>query len=415
MASIEITRQTEGKKTIDAVSLDEGKTDEILQKVLKNKEDGVQIKVDDIPGNRADEVSVKINPASLQKLSENGVSLTVATDAVNIELSKDELKKVQEKEGNLYFNIIPISEAQAKTEVVNNTITAKLVKQAAGNSKVEVYGEPMTIETNYQDSATNVTFSIKNITIPENKKERKEFLDNLAVYINHSDGTKELTKGKVVYDSNGKPTGLEIGISKFSTFTIVQISNSVPAAAKIKISGTAKPGNVLTASYIYTDAENDKEGNSHITWYNADDKKGTNKRIIAKGALTYKVSKQDAGKYITVQITPVAKTGNTIGKAVSGGQFKVAVASTVKKTNSEKAKKTKTYNIHVQLGMVGSHAYARDLAVLCKTNNRNVKSSVKKEGKYYRVYLNFCDKQSAKKVCENMKAKNYILNYYFCK
>jgi hypothetical protein len=45
------------------------------------------------------------------------------------------------------------------------------------------------------------------------------------VYIYHSEDDQELQKGTIIYDTNGNPTGIEISVNKFSTFTIVQFDN----------------------------------------------------------------------------------------------------------------------------------------------------------------------------------------------
>jgi len=36
---------------------------------------------------------------------------------------------------------------------------------------------------------------------------------------------------------------------------------------------------------------------------------------------------------------------------------------------------------------------------------------VKKEGKYYRVYLDFVDVESSQNACKDMKARRYIINW----
>lgn len=51
---------------------------------------------------------------------------------------------------------------------------------------------------------------------------RQQALDNLAVYIEHSDGTKELIQGKLVKLSDSSE-GIEFTVNKFSTFTLVVV------------------------------------------------------------------------------------------------------------------------------------------------------------------------------------------------
>nr|AIA95191.1 CAZy families GH27 protein [uncultured Paenibacillus sp.] len=60
-----------------------------------------------------------------------------------------------------------------------------------GSAVVELLGRPMTIETNMQSRPVT-------LTLPLPKDITQEQLDHLAIYIEHSDGTKEVVRGTVV-------------------------------------------------------------------------------------------------------------------------------------------------------------------------------------------------------------------------
>jgi hypothetical protein len=212
----------------------------------------------------------------------------------------------------------------------------------------------MTIETNYKDFATKIVFSLKNIEIPSNETERAEFLNSLGVYINHTDGDQELNKGTIVYDEAGNPVGIEIEISKFSTFTIVSINNTAPVVSDLTITGVAEAGNELAATYTYSDADQDEQGDSLISWYRADDKKGTNKVLVAEGSFTYQVTKEDQGKYLMVEVIPVAKTGKLTGTGVIAKvKIKAEAVNTAPKAVSVKLKGT----IRVGSKLTASYTY----------------------------------------------------------
>jgi hypothetical protein len=98
---------------------------------------------------------------------------------------------------------------------------------------------------------------------------------------------------------------------------MMSIINKAPVAYDLTIKGKAEYGKELTVSYTYYDSEGNKEGKSLICWYRADNKKGKNKELAAEGTLKYKVTKADQGKYLIVEITPVAKTGKLTGSAVT--------------------------------------------------------------------------------------------------
>lgn len=60
-----------------------------------------------------------------------------------------------------------------------------------------------TIETNIPSTDVYVTLPLSGINIPEGVVEREAFLNQLAVYIEHSDGDKELVKGEIVEYKKG--------------------------------------------------------------------------------------------------------------------------------------------------------------------------------------------------------------------
>ncbi|MCF8380547.1 MAG: T9SS type A sorting domain-containing protein [Bacteroidales bacterium] len=82
-----------------------------------------------------------------------------------------------------------------------------------------------------------------------------------------------------------------------------------PVATDVTLTGIAKVGEALTASYTYSDPDGDLEGNSIYEWFRADDAGGTNTVKLAEGSLTYTAVGDDAGKFIIFSVTPVAASG----------------------------------------------------------------------------------------------------------
>jgi uncharacterized repeat protein (TIGR02543 family) len=222
-ARIDITRQTANNKKVDQVELNDYLTKDTLNKALAEKRDTVGIFISDLPNDLADEIAVNITNHSVGLLSDAKVALDIQTDDVKIQLPPDTIQGLNGNSGDLFFRVIPIRNEEEKSEVISNTINATIVREVAGNNEVLVLGKPMTIETNYQNLKTKVTFSLKDISLPVDLTEREEFLKSLAIFIQHSDGEKVVNKGSIVYDSTGKPIGIEIEITKFSTFTIIHI------------------------------------------------------------------------------------------------------------------------------------------------------------------------------------------------
>ncbi len=97
-----------------------------------------------------------------------------------------------------------------------------------------------------------------------------------------------------------------------------QTLNTPPQVSNVTISGTLSAGETLSASYTYTDAENDPEGATSFQWYRATSNAGAGATAIS-GATTqsYIITNNDEGYYMGVKVTPVASSGITPGDAVT--------------------------------------------------------------------------------------------------
>jgi uncharacterized protein YjdB len=400
IAKIDIVRETKDDIKVDTIQLDSEKAEEIVKDAVDKKQDNIQIVIDDLESDPSDEVLVEINKDSLQQISNAKISLEIKTEDATVSLSGDTVQSLAAEGEDLYFRLIPIRNEEERATAIENAMSAQIVVNTAGGSEVQVLGTPMVIETNYKDLDTKVVFSLRNITQPTGEKELEEFVNSLAVFIEHSDGEKELQRGKILYDEDGKPVGIEISITKFSTFSIVGIKNAPPEASNLKISGSTLVGSKLKATFDYYDFDNDEKGKTIYQWYRAENAKGKNKQLIkGANASTYTITKEDMGKYIYLVVTPVAKTGELKGE-------QVAVAA------SQMVKEKIQYHAHVKLGVVGSKAYAEELAGIFKNTYKAGNVKVVKEGNYYRVYADFTSKASAEKACKELKDKKYIINYY---
>lgn len=86
---------------------------------------------------------------------------------------------------------------------------------------------------------------------------------------------------------------------------------AAPTASSVAISGTAQVGQVLTGSYIYADANNDREGTSTLRWLRGS--------TAIDGATTrsYTLVSADQGAVIRFEVTPVASVTPFTGTAVA--------------------------------------------------------------------------------------------------
>jgi hypothetical protein len=108
---------------------------------------------------------------------------------------------------------------------------------------------------------------------------------------------------------------LGVGYGEAISFTT---GNAVPVADSVNISGIAAVDSILTASYKFTDFENDPDSGTAVQWYIAADTISslTEVPIADADTLTYTVNINDTLKFIRVGITPASSLGTTPGRQV---------------------------------------------------------------------------------------------------
>jgi len=167
----------------------------------------------------------------LNILTEGEINLQIDTEEAKIDIPKNTLQNVNKNlDNDLYFNLIPIKEEKQKNEVENRALFEIGVLNGTTDNNISVVGTPVIIKTNMPSSAVDITLPLTGISIPENSEEREAFLKQLAVYIEHSDGEKELVQGEIVEYRNGI-LGIKFHITKFSIFTIVKANTAVKSSA----------------------------------------------------------------------------------------------------------------------------------------------------------------------------------------
>ncbi len=319
--AVDITRKIINNKTTDTLSFNE----EILKDILKAYEGQeikeISINIENPEGEQADEVMVNLAKASLQLLSDKNIILQMKAGAVGIELTKEDLKKAADQNKDIYFNITSVQDGAEQKTLNEDALKLGIVQNYIKGESAGIFGHTRIVNSNYSGQTVKVALSLEEITLPEDAQQRAVFLNNLAVLVKHSDGSNELLQGKIICDILQNPIAVEVGVNKFSSFTLVSSLNTKPVAYKIKITGKTAPGSKLKGSYVYSDAEKDAQGNSSYRWYRADSAAGKKKvKIAGANKLTYKITAKDQGKYLILEIIPKAKVG-----VITGESFKKAI------------------------------------------------------------------------------------------
>ncbi|GIP28398.1 hypothetical protein J23TS9_35280 [Paenibacillus sp. J23TS9] len=220
-AKTTITRTTLPDKTKkDTVNYTQSQAEETVKMAQANGSTTARLYIPDAK-DEVSSIDVNISKDAIEKLVSAGLDLDIYTENAQIHLSAESLKGLTK---DLYFRVVPIKKEDERKQVETRAKQEKVVREVLGNGSIYVVGRPMTIETNMSSRAVTIMLPLDLSSIPSGTAERERFMSNLAVFIEHSDGERVLVKPEIgTYDEDRM--GLSFNITKFSTFTIVNIDN----------------------------------------------------------------------------------------------------------------------------------------------------------------------------------------------
>lgn len=404
--TVERSTNDDGSKT-DSVTYEEAKALESIKKLKEENKDTARIVIAD-EKNEISETKVSIPSKSLEILSKDGVNLEIETEAAKVEIAKNVIADISKNsDENLYFNLVPVRSDKQKDELSNRALFQASLINTDTASNISVVGTPVAIETNMTSTEADIVLPLTGIEIPSDLVQREKLLSELGVYIEHSDGTKELIQGELVEYKKGV-FGIGFHVNKFSTFTIVRTDAfkqskadenvPVPVVYKAKITKLSNPAKaVIKGKTVTASVENEK---SSLTV----------KLSVSKGA-SWKLYRDKACKKLIkgkkLSLKPGVNTAYIKVVSKDGASFKVY---SLKITRKEPV-----YLAHVKLRPISSKAYADKMASLIREADKKAAVSVVKEGKSYLVYADFADMVAAKKACDRLVVKKYIKAYAFYK
>ncbi|WP_459481359.1 beta strand repeat-containing protein [Clostridium saccharoperbutylacetonicum] len=223
---IERTTASDGTKK-DTITYTADKAKETIAALTSAGKDTARIVAADSDPS-VSETQVNIPKETLSALSSGNVNLQIETGGAIVSVPKESVQGLAgsgQLNGDLYFRLVPINDTTRQTEIKTTADKEVAVKLVTGNKGVQLLGTPMTIETNMSQRDVDIVLPLKGVIIPTNPNERQAFLNDLGVFIEHSDGEKVLEKGQVVEYSPGV-FGIKFTVKKFSDFTIVKLNKS---------------------------------------------------------------------------------------------------------------------------------------------------------------------------------------------
>ncbi len=237
-----IQRTTETNGSVkDFVTMPDTIAKETVLKAKESKNDTARIMIPDAK-DIVSETKVEVPKSALSELKSGNLNLEIYTDNVTISIPKLSLVDYTD---DLYFRLVPIKKEEERQQVEERAKKEEVVKAALGDGSIEVVGRPMTIETNLASRKVDLILPLQGVTLPEDPKEREDYLNNLGIFIEHSDGDRVLVRPVPVEYKEGVQ-GLKFTIEKFSTFTIVKMDN-----LDEYFNGLDKDGSKKHTPYIY--------------------------------------------------------------------------------------------------------------------------------------------------------------------
>ncbi|WP_339311433.1 S-layer homology domain-containing protein [Paenibacillus sp. FSL k6-2145] len=213
-----ITRTTETSGMIkDLVKMTEAIAKESVEKAKQLNMNTARIVIPDTKDS-VSETRIELPRAAVKELNDGSLKLEISTENVVISVPTNSIAGFDQ---DLYFRVVPLKKESERKEVEERAKKEQLIQQIAPNTNVRVLARPVEIETNMQSREVTLTLPLRD-SLPTDPAARQQALDNLAIYIEHSDGTKELIQGKLVKLADNSE-GIEFTVTKFSTFTLVVV------------------------------------------------------------------------------------------------------------------------------------------------------------------------------------------------
>ncbi|RIX52059.1 hypothetical protein D3P08_13860 [Paenibacillus nanensis] len=225
-----IKRITEAAGTIrDDVTLTTERAAETVKILAKSGDHTARVLIPD-EADKVSKVDFTVPKEATKELVDGGINLEVYTENVRIIVPQESLDTFQLDD--LYFKLVPLKSTVEREAVQERARVEESVQALAQGQEVTAVARPMTIETNMQSRQVTLILPLRDVQLPEDAAERKAYLEQLVIYIEHSNGSKEIVQAPrvVQYGANAELLGLEFDVDGFSTFTILHVDDESDGA-----------------------------------------------------------------------------------------------------------------------------------------------------------------------------------------
>lgn len=200
---------------VDGTSKEEVKisADNAKMLIQKSQTSGAKSVVISLPDPK-DDVSlttVQISKESLSLLGDSNLHIVLDTANAKVQISNDTLKSLKD---DITFTLVPVKASSAGQDLERRANAATVVVSVAGGGKASLVGRAVDIVTNLQNQEVTLF-----LPLPEDLTDAE--IQQIGVYVEHSDGTKEFKKGFVTTIDGVR--GVQFTTSKFSTYALMKM------------------------------------------------------------------------------------------------------------------------------------------------------------------------------------------------
>lgn len=209
-----LTRVLSNGSFQDTVNFTVANANEFLR-ILGNKEDKRSRLV--IPNMEppASETKVILDRDAAKRLIEGKSHFSIAMGMVKIDVPFTSMSDFNE---DIFFRIVPIKDALRQKGIEDRAKQAEIVLQQGNGANVKLVGQPISIDTNLQNRQVTLL-----LPLPANLTSAQR--ENMMVYVEHSNGTVEIIRGRFAEFTRGQ-TGIVFDVEHFSTFSLLYVEQA---------------------------------------------------------------------------------------------------------------------------------------------------------------------------------------------
>lgn len=239
-----VNRIRNGQATTDEIAL----TNALIQQALASLQAGnnnspvIGLSIGNQPAGTL--TQFKVEALAAKALADYLASLQLGTDAGAVIIPSVSLQS----DGDITFEFNAAVLQQNIETIIQEILAQTTGGTEVNSSAINVIGTPVSIKTNLQNTPVTVRLPIPASLSEEERKK-------IMVYIDHSNGERELKKGRIVQLTSGAFV-FEVDVNHFSTFALVTVDGLAnemkPGYIKGYANGGFGPNDVVTRGELAT-------------------------------------------------------------------------------------------------------------------------------------------------------------------